>query len=1064
MAFGLPRLALRTARHDWRGGLALAGGGLLCAALLTGAFATGNGLRARLSDHMDRRLAGFDHILYTGDRFVPDTLPDRARPAPGGTLGGAHLLLPGSVAAPDGSRRRNQIQILGLGPDSGHSLDFGPDGKAVWINAALARATGLGIGDELIARAANPGVLPREAVFSTEDDQTVALRGVIAGVLADGLADFSLSADLRPALTVFTARAGLQEAIAQPGRANLLLHRGPVAPEWSALLPADFGLTLVPATVGGDAELITDRVFLTPEAEAAAEAAGGISARVFTYFATALRAGDRTTPYSTVCALELRPAGADLLPADLGPDEIVINDWLAEDLGAQPGDRLTLEYLTMGAQRAFRPQEKAFTVRSVTRREGLAADRSLMPAFPGLADADHCRDWKAGIPVDMGKVRPKDEDYWEAHQGTPKAFLRLDTGQTLWGTDFGSLTAIRFLLGGRSLEELGRALVDRLDPKRAGLTWLDARERAQAAVAGGMDFGGLFAGMSFFLLVACLALAGMFAAWQVEERRGQIALLRATGFPRHRLRALLLGEFLLWIALGAALGPWIGAAYAEWLAGRMGGEWSAAAQGLSGSIRPSGGGGLGAGLAILVMGLTALGQIARATRGPVRDLLLPPPDAPVRRARALAPGGFGLLGALAIAVAAARAPAAQQPALAFTAGLIALLAGLALARGLLGDSRRPLAGLLALAASNLRRAGSKGLVTSGVLAAGLFLVGAAGAFRQEVRPEGTGGFPWVLDATAPLLRDLNDPAVQEDFGVDGLGLRVAAFRVQAGDEASCLNLLRAQQPRLLGVDPAALSGRFRFVFGEDGPEAWAALNRELPGGEIPAIADQNSLLWALHKRPGDTLDIVGEDGRPARLRLVGAVNNTLLQGALIVGEGAFRRLHPSTSGHRWFLAEASAPPEEFRPAVERALRDWGVQVTPAAEVLAAFHAVQNTYIDIFQVLGGLGLVLGSAGLTAVALRNLARRRREWAVLEAQGWPRRRLAALAWIEHGLLVAAGALIGGGAAALPVAGGGHWLTGLGQLVGWGAAMAAVAALGIALALRAARQGRLTDRLREE
>ena len=37
------------------------------------------------------------------------------------------------------------------------------------------------------------------------------------------------------------------------------------------------------------------------------------------------------------------------------------------------------------------------------------------------------------------------------------------------------------------------------------------------------------------------------------------------------------------------------------------------------------------------------------------------------------------------------------------------------------------------------------------------------------------------------------------------------FRVREGDEASCLNLNRAQKPRLLGVKPEMLEGRFAFA-------------------------------------------------------------------------------------------------------------------------------------------------------------------------------------------------------------------------------------------------------------
>ena len=48
----------------------------------------------------------------------------------------------------------------------------------------------------------------------------------------------------------------------------------------------------------------------------------------------------------------------------------------------------------------------------------------------------------------------------------------------------------------------------------------------------------------------------------------------------------------------------------------------------------------------------------------------------------------------------------------------------------------------------------------------------------------------------------------------------------------------------------------------------------------------------------------------------------------------------------------------------------------AARRLAQFNAVQNTYLNTFQVLGGLGLLLGSAGLGVVVLRNVLERRNE----------------------------------------------------------------------------------------
>ena len=1051
MSFTPTQLSLRTARHDWRGGLALFAGAFLCAALLTGAFATGHGIRQTLAANLERRLGPVTHFLYTGDR-LPHGALSQGSPAEGMS---AHILLPGSIAASDGSKRANGIQVLTSEAASALPKD------GLLINDVLARASGLVVGDEVVVRVVNPGALPREAIFSTEEDQTVAVRGRVAGIATNGLHRFTLRADLGEPRTVFVPHAVLQAALQVPGGANLLLATTDHATLATRPSLGDFSLGL--STNG--LELITSRIFLPPEVEAAADRTGAVSAKILTYFATALKSGTNACPYSTVCAIEQVGADKPFLPADLKPGQIVINDWLAADLQAKPGDPLTVEYLTMGPQRTFLRQAKTFTIHSVVRMEGLAADRSLMPEFPGMADAENCRDWKAGLPVDFGKVRGKDEDYWDAHKGTPKAFIRLDEGRALWASDSGALTAIRFDPAKKSRAVLEGDLVAAMPPEQFGLTWIDARKQAEAAVAQGMDFGGLFAGMSFFLILACLALAGMFAGWQIEERRPQIALLRSLGFAPKRVRGLLLRESAVFILLGALAGPLVGRAYAGWLCGKIGSEWSGAVQGLTEAITPVGGVGEGFAVTAVLMLLAAWNRLRRATRGDIRELLAPSPETGTRAARwPLAVGVGAVAAAISLAFEVRSAPAAQQPALLFGAGALTLMGGLFLFRAALRPTASLLASLGSLALSNLRRSGTKGTITSGVLAAGLFMVGSAGAFRQDAGRDsdmpggGTGGFAWVLDATVPVLKNLNDPRQQEELGLEDLGLRVAAFRVQAGDEASCLNLMRAQKPRILGVDPAALSNRFTFVSTQVPSAPWTALDAELPDGEIPALADQNSLMWALQRKVGDAVEVTAEDGRVVRLRLVGAVNNTLLQGALIVSDARFRALYPSTSGHRWFLADG---PAGLREPVEKSLREWGVEAMPAVERLRRFHAVQNTYIDIFQVLGGLGVALGALGLAAVTLRNLSRRRRELAVMQAQGFTPARLRALAWREHGLLLAGGLAIGFLAACFSILPAGASLV---QLAGWAALMLAIGGLGIAFALRTALRGTVIGRLREE
>jgi ABC-type antimicrobial peptide transport system permease subunit len=264
--------------------------------------------------------------------------------------------------------------------------------------------------------------------------------------------------------------------------------------------------------------------------------------------------------------------------------------------------------------------------------------------------------------------------------------------------------------------------------------------------------------------------------------------------------------------------------------------------------------------------------------------------------------------------------------------------------------------------------------------------------------------------------------------------------VREGDVASCLNLNRAQKPRLLGVKPELLAKRFTFsaaAKGLDRHEGWDLLHSSssrrqealtdnsalrtphsaLPE-EIPAIGDANAIEWAMGKQLGDKIDYTDEQGRKFKARLVGAVANSILQGSLLIDEAEFTRRFPGESGYRMFLIDApSNSVAQVSATLSRALQDAGLELTPTAQRLNEFNAVQNTYLGTFQILGGLGLLLGSAGLGVVVLRNVLERRGELGLLTAVGFRRRLLQRLVLSEHGALLGVGLALGTIAAAVAV-----------------------------------------------
>jgi ABC-type antimicrobial peptide transport system permease subunit len=77
--------------------------------------------------------------------------------------------------------------------------------------------------------------------------------------------------------------------------------------------------------------------------------------------------------------------------------------------------------------------------------------------------------------------------------------------------------------------------------------------------------------------------------------------------------------------------------------------------------------------------------------------------------------------------------------------------------------------------------------------------------------------------------------------------------------------------------------------------------------------------------------------------------------------------------------------------------------------VAAYQAVIGAYLSTFQVLGGLGLLLGVFGLAVVILRGVWERVGELALLRAFGYRTTSLQFLVLAENALLLAFGLAAG-------------------------------------------------------
>jgi len=1036
------RLVLRGLRFYWRSHASVTAGVLLASAMLTGALLVGDSVEESLRAIALARLGEAHYALHTPNRFVAEGLADAVREETRAEVA-AVLQLSGMALVQDpasgAASQVNRVQVVGV---DGHFGRLAPDiprqlaDGEVALSAKLAAALGVHSGDDIGLRIERPSLMARDAPLAAGQGAPVTrTRCTVAAVLpASGIGRYSLLANQVAPHNAFVPLRWLQNQADVGGVNVILVGAGPSETSLSEALrtvwePEHLGLRWR-EHASGVVQLESDRVFLDEEVADAALAMPQTTGTL-TYLVNSIARGERLTPYSFAVAGVGAP-GAD-------GDEAVINAWLAAQLEAETGDSIEVAYYELLPSNEFIERERTFAVHRVAPMEALVAERELMPVFPGLSDVNRCRDWDVGIPMDEDRLADEaNEAYWQQYRQTPKLFVSLEAGQAMWANRFGRYTAVRFAGGAGSVPEIRRHLKETIDPQKLGLQFAPVRVQALRAAAGAMDFGGLFLGMSFFLIAAALMLTVLLFVFGVQQRAGETGALLALGYRPDQVQRLVLAEAGVLSLVGAALGALVGTGYARALIHALGRFWQGALahtaidyHGEPATLFT----GAAAGLigALLAMAVASRRQV----RQPVSELLAGDyslekgPTQPrrfgVRVGLALSLGGIAMASGLAVWVGLSGADDIAPTF--FGVGALLLMSGLGLWRwALIALAYRSSAErhtLTRLAVQNMARRPGRSTAVAGLLACGTFLVLAVSSMQEDLtsradqRGSGTGGFELLAQTTVPL-RVAPEELLRES------GATAVPVRVRDGDDAGCLNLNFTRSPRLLGVDPQAMSRLGAFLPAGEAEDLWQLLELDLPAGAVPAlVGDSDTAMWGLQAATdpehGDVLVYVDEQGDEVHVKLVGRLpmRLSLFQGTVVIGDGPFTRLFPSESGFRLFLIDAAEGRAlETARDLRRMYQRQGMDVVSAVTRLQEYYAVESTYLAMFLVLGGLGLTLGSAGMAAVVLRNLLERRSEMAMLEALGFLPDAIRRVLLIEHGLLLLAGIAIGGVAAAAAMA----------------------------------------------
>lgn len=1053
------RLVLAGLRHDQAAHLALAAAVAVTTAVLTGALLVGDSVRGSLRDLALARL-GAVRFAGVGQRFVPADLAERlARDVHEQSPQAADaevlpaILLTGSASSPAG-RAAGDVQVAAI-----PGLVDVQAGSCI-VDGLLADALGVSAGEDLIVRLPQTAATPAESIFARKarGDVLSGLRVRVAEVRRSGqAARFSLDNTQRDRTRVWMNLGDMQKGVGADGNVNALLVVDPrEALPGSDWLQArlehvtsadDLGLRIEAVGEGASALSSEDSPYLPPAAVGALADRPRIN-RVLVHLVnearTVAQAGDQPMAaihYAVAAGMSQPPGGP------LALDEIALNAWAAERLSAEIGSRIELAYyvrapdgrmVEVGADRRATPM--TFRVARIVPMEGLGADPTLTPSYEGLTDADSIADWNppADLNIDKRLVTDADEAYWDRYRAAPKIFLNLRTAQALWAGPFGELTSIRFPADQASA--VRGDLEQSLTASAMGVALRDVRAEQLRSAAGTTDFASLYLGLSIFLVAAAGLLTALQLRLNVERRARQYGLLEAMGYRPAAVRLLALGEALFISFLGVVVGMTGGLGYTAGLLAGLRTWWRPAvgtaalslhAQPLTLAIAASSS--LALALAATWWGLKHLrrrrtvellaGGAALSLRRPGR-----------RRSRILA---AGVLAALATAAGAASAFGAVPEQWGYLLGsavlLAAMLTGLSawLRPGRARTSRvhSPLA-LLRLAWTNATRSPGRSMITVSLLALAAFSLVTVSAMRKSEPasiddPTGpAGGFAIVGRLSVPVAADLNTVSGRRLAGFDQPNAalwqhaRILTLRRRPGQDISCLNLQRPSDPSILGVPVDEFLGRFRFaraVAPADRP--WELLRRDADGA-VPVVADDETARYILHLAPGETITVRNARGEDVRLKLVATLAGSIFQGDLLMDAETLGARFPEVDRFDTLVVETTpGRRSEALETLRRQLADFGPSIRTSGEVLRQYWEVANTYLATFRTLGALGMLLGSAGLAVVGVRNLYERRAELAMLAALGMGPGRRSVLVLAENAMLLLIGIAIGAAVALVGV-----------------------------------------------
>ncbi len=955
----------------------------VCIAIITGALIIGSTLRHNLWESAHDRLGFVQSVINSPTSSFSATISDEIASSlrdldisPSDISIVPVKILNATAINPEIETRVNLVQMIGidnnLAQTSGISSLETPGINEAIINSETARRLSLNVGDDIVLQFPAENMASELALYSGEDNTRY--WRVTVSEIADNkhFGAFSLKNDQKPVCNIFLDANQLANKLETSAGYNTLLlgyNNDNNRDQIEKLIIDNLSLADLGYIVGDNNNNLTLKyrgVFINND---------------ITDAITQLN--DKIKPFSGYLINNITNNSNDLTSSycfsgtsisELDDNSVIINDWLANDIKAIVGDMLVLDYFEPADNNELKTAQISLKISKIVPVDSISYMQDLMPEIPGMTDSTSCSNWQAGIPVDMDKISDSDEDYWEQYRMTPRVILSYQTAKRLFAARYGIATSLTGdITTTDNTQKNIRDTILSIDRPRI----IRADANADFSVNNSMDFGGLFLSLSMFLIASALLLPAMLFGLNIESRKVEIASLLALGYSKRSLLQLFMIEIAIVSIIGGVCGIFLGWLYAWGLNIGLSGIFSGAIAnyGLKLHIDSQ---------SIITGYVSTLIMVIGASIYKCRKIM----NNNIRSAFSIAPplmtvnirnGKISLILGLTIVISAVLyALTGKSGVMTFFVGGSGLLCGsIFLCKYLLSLNwiGRQLT-TSTIAWNNLTRNQGSTLSVIISLACGVFLILAVGLNHYNPMADidkntgPTGGFDTMAKCSVPVTE-----TVKSDSG------HYLAFREHGGDDASCLNLNRPVTPGIIGVnvDDIARHAPFSFAKTATSKQDWRMLTADDESEYIPAVTDYNTIMWALHKSVGDIIEVTDQQGKSVKLKLYAGMKNSILQGKLIIDEKAFKMLYPNDNGYKLVLFDRADK------QLADILNEHGSELRDTVDVIGELYRVENTYMTMFALLGGLGLIMGNIVLGVTLLRNVQSRKREFALMNAIGF-------------------------------------------------------------------------------